>query len=80
LIEETDMAHESTDKKATETVGASAVGGAALGTVTGIAIAAGSIAAPVIGTLVGALGGALVALLVRHRAGAKPTSDKKSKT
>src|SRR5690242_3549322 len=67
LIGDMDMPDTSADKKGAETVGASAAGGAAVGTVAGIAIAAGSIVAPVIGTVVGALSGVLVGWLVQRR-------------
>jgi uncharacterized membrane protein len=58
-----------------ETIGASAVGGAAIGSVVGIAAALGSVVVPVLGTAVGAIGGAAVGWLVRRMAQKKQLSS-----
>jgi uncharacterized membrane protein len=74
-MEEAKMSDGVHDKLSTtaESVGAGAVGGAALGSVVGLGIAIGSLAIPVIGAAAGALGGAMISWLCS-------TSDKEQKS
>lgn len=55
----------------TETIGATAIGGAALGSLAGALAGVGTLFLPVVGTAVGAVSGAGIGWLVRHLAAKK---------